>query len=76
MANAAARDALDVVRNHDTPSITNVVASYPHHPPCLGLYIPWTENWYTDQSVRCIYPELGRTVGYAVTCVIGLPDPT
>jgi len=22
-----------------------------------------------------MYPELGRTVGYAVTCVYGLPDP-
>jgi 4-hydroxy-4-methyl-2-oxoglutarate aldolase len=42
---------------------------------CLGLYNPWTENWYTDQTIRCMYPELGRTVGYAVTCVYGLPDP-
>jgi len=23
-----------------------------------------------------MYPELGRTVGYAVTCVYGLPDPS
>ena len=52
-----------------------MVATYPDHPLCLGLYNPWTENWYTDQSVRCMYPELGRTVGYAVTCVYGLPDP-
>jgi regulator of RNase E activity RraA len=63
------------LKNFDTPSITNVVATYPNSPLCLGLYNPWTENWYTDQSIRCMYPELGRIVGYAVTCVYGLPDP-
>jgi len=69
------QDMLQQLRNFDTPSITNIVATYPHNPLCLGLYNPWTQNWYTDQSVRCVYPELGRTVGYAVTCVYGLPDP-
>ncbi|GHT01224.1 hypothetical protein AGMMS50276_28810 [Synergistales bacterium] len=32
-------------------------------------------NWYTDQSIKCMYPELGRTVGYVVTVVYELPDP-
>ena len=59
----------------DTPTITNVVATYPNAKTCLGLYNPWTENWYTDQSIKCMYPELGPKVGYAVTCVYGLPDP-
>ena len=68
-------EMLEELRNFDTPSITNVVATYPEHPLCLGLYNPWSENWYTDQSLRCMYPELGRTVGYAVTCTYGLPDP-
>ena len=63
------------LRKIDTPTITNVVATYPKNPLCLGLYNPWSENWYTDTSIRCIYPELGATVGYAVTCVYGLPDP-
>ena len=66
---------LEALRKFDTPSITNVVATYPNSSTCLGLYNPWTENWYTDQSVRCMYPELGPLVGYAVTCVFGLPDP-
>ncbi len=66
---------LEELKNFDTPSITNVVATYPASPLCLGLYNPWSENWYTDQSIRCMYPELGRRVGYAVTCVYGLPDP-
>ena len=75
MAKLTEQEMLEELRDSDTPSITNVVATYPDHPLCLGLYNPWTENWYTDQSIRCMYPELGRTVGYAVTCVYGLPDP-
>jgi 4-hydroxy-4-methyl-2-oxoglutarate aldolase len=75
MTRSADLDMLEQLRDHDTPSITNVVATYPRNPLCLGLYNPWTQNWYTDESIRCIYPELGRTVGYAVTCVYGLPDP-
>ncbi len=63
------------LRKYDTPSVTNIVASYPKNPLCLGLFNPWTANWYTDQSIRCMFPELGRTVGYAVTCVFGMPDP-
>ena len=75
MTELTEREMLEELRDFDTPSITNVVATYPSNPLCLGLYNPWTENWYTDQSIRCMYPELGRTVGYAVTCVYGLPDP-
>lgn len=63
------------LRCFDTPSITNVVATYPDNPLCLGLYNPWETNWYTDQSLRCFYPELGRLIGYAVTVVYSLPDP-
>ena len=75
MADTPARDLLEKLRRFDTPSITNVVATYPNNPLCLGLYHPWTENWYTDQRVRCMYPELGAVAGYAVTCVFGMPDP-
>lgn len=59
----------------DTPSITNVVATYPGAETCLDLYDPWQDNWYTDQSLKAMYPELGRRCGYAVTCVYGLADP-
>ena len=75
MAKMTEKQMLAELKKIDTPSITNVVATYPKNPLCIGLYNPWTENWYTDQTVRCMYPELGRTVGYAVTCVYGLPDP-
>jgi 4-hydroxy-4-methyl-2-oxoglutarate aldolase len=69
------KKVLEELKQFNTPTITNVVATYPNHPLCLGLYDPWEDNWYTDHSIKCMYPELGRTVGYAVTCVYGLPDP-
>jgi 4-hydroxy-4-methyl-2-oxoglutarate aldolase len=75
MATMSEEQMLAELRTIDTPTITNVVATYPTHKLCLGLYNPWTERWYTDASIRCIYPEMGPVVGYAVTCVYGLPDP-
>ena len=75
MANAPTTEIFAGLQEIDTPTITNVVATYPKNPLCLGLYNPWTENWYTDTSIRCIYPSMGAIVGHAVTCVYGLPDP-
>ncbi len=75
MSNMTTQAMLEELRQFDTPSITNVVATYPGAATCLSLYNPWTENWYTDQTLRCMYPELGPLVGYAVTCVYSLPDP-
>jgi regulator of RNase E activity RraA len=75
MATMTHLELLAALREIDTPTITNVVATYPTNPLCLGLYNPWTENWYTDTSIRCMYPEMGPVIGYAVTCVYGMPDP-
>jgi len=75
MAEMTPQEMLEALRDFDTPSITNVVATYPGNPLCMGLYNPWTENWYTDTSIRCMYPDLGALAGHAVTCVYGLPDP-
>jgi 4-hydroxy-4-methyl-2-oxoglutarate aldolase len=75
MAKTKKTDVLAELRKIDTPTITNVVATYPANPLCLGLYNPWSENWYTDITIRCIYPEMGAVIGHAVTCVFGLPDP-
>ena len=74
-ANPIDEPTFAALRKIDTPTITNVVATYPRDPLCLGLYNPWSENWYTDTSIRCMYPEIGAVAGYAVTCVFGLPDP-
>ena len=71
------KEKIELLHRYDTPSITNVVATYPADKElCLGLYNPWEVNWYTDQSLRCMFPELGRRAGYVVTCVYGMPDPT
>ena len=75
MAKLSDRAMLEKLKRFDTPSITNVIATYPGNPLCLGLYEPWRQNWYTDQSIHCIYPELGALAGYAVTVVYSLPNP-
>ena len=67
-------EILRELKKYDTPSITNVVATYPEDKEiCLGLYEPWEIDWYTDETLRCLYPEKERVAGYAVTCVFGLP---
>lgn len=73
--NVEKKELLEELNNHDTPSVTNVIATYPNHPLCLGLYNPWNQNWYTDQTLRCMFPELGRMAGCAVTCIYGLASP-
>ena len=69
-------EILEELKQFDTPTITNVVATYPGAPTCLNLYHPWDTNWYTDQRLKLMFPELGRTCGFAVTCTYGLPDPS
>lgn len=71
------KEKIEMLHKYDTPSVTNVVATYPADKElCLGLYNPWEVNWYTDQSLRCMFPEIGRRAGYVVTCVYGMPDPS
>ena len=75
MPNLLVNNNLLELGNIDTPSITNIVGSNKRsYPNCLNIYDEWTDNWYTDQSIRCMYPELGPTVGYAVTCTFGMPE--
>lgn len=59
----------------NTPTVGNVVASYPEHPHCLALYDPWYGKWYTDDSLQCILPGAAPVVGHAVTAIFGLDDP-
>ena len=60
MAGLTESEMLQELREFDTPAVTNVVATYPDSPLCLRLYDPWNDNWYTDQSLRCLYPDDGR----------------
>jgi len=53
----------------DTPTISNVVASYPKSDNCLKLYDAWYGQWYTDTDIKCVYPEMGSKVGYVATVV-------
>lgn len=70
------KSSINELLKYDTPTITNVVATHPGDTNnCLGLYHPWEGNWYTDMSLRCMYPEIGRKAGIVVTCVYGMPDP-
>jgi len=70
------KELIEGLLKFNTPTITNVVATYPQDKElCLGLYDPWICNWYTDQSLKCLYPELGPRAGYAVTVIYGPPSP-
>lgn len=53
----------------DTPTISNVVATYPKADSCMKLYDAWYGAWYTDQTIKCVYPEMGPKVGYVSTVV-------
>ena len=57
MSQLSEKEMLEKLRGYSTPSVGNVVATYPEHPHCLGIYDPWKGNWYTDQSIHCIFPE-------------------
>jgi regulator of RNase E activity RraA len=67
---------LEKLLKYSTPTVSNVVASYPSNPHCLRLYDPWVDKWYTDHSIRCIFPEMGRRAGYVLTMVVSAPDPS
>lgn len=70
------QELIEQLKRYDTPSVTNVVATYPGDMEyCLGLYHPWNTKWYTDETLKCMYPELGSMAGYVVTVTFGLPDP-
>lgn len=69
------KELLERLKSFDTPSVTNVVATYPEdREHCLGLYHPWNGNWYTDSTCKCMFPELGRLAGHVVTVTFWLPD--
>ena len=57
------------LRKIDTPTISNIVATYPKSDICLKLYDAWYGNWYTDMTIKCIYPNMGPVVGYVATVV-------
>lgn len=66
MAELSEKVMIEKLRKIDTPTITNVVATYQNS---LQLYDAWYGEWYTDTSLKCMYPDYGPRVGYAATVV-------
>lgn len=60
---------MEGLREIDTPTISNVVATYPKSEACLKLYDAWYGEWYTDTSIKCVYPEMKPVVGHVATVV-------
>ncbi len=54
------REMLEALREIDTPTITNVVATYPGNELCLGLYNPCTSSWSTGCRSRVRARSTGR----------------
>jgi hypothetical protein len=64
------------IEQYDTPSVTNVVASYPlREKLCMGIYSPWTQHWSSNNDLHCHFPEMGSRAGFVVTYVIGMQEP-
>ncbi len=62
-------DQLAALRAIDSPTIANAIEEFDVRDRRAG---------YMDGSIRCIYPELGETVGYAFTITFkdrGPDDP-
>jgi len=60
-------EIIEELKKFDTATICNVVATYADSDICLKLYDPWWGEYYTDTTIKCIYPEFGRVCGYAAT---------
>ena len=52
-------EQLDALRNIDSPTVSNAIEHFRVRPRVEGF-----ASW----ELRCAFPELGSTVGYAVTC--------
>jgi regulator of RNase E activity RraA len=62
-------DLLTALARYDSPTLANAIETFDIQPRDVG---------FADSRVRCMFPELGRMVGYAATATIvarGAPDP-
>lgn len=71
MSEEKIKELINSIHRYDSGTIANIVAGYPNNPLCLKLFSHDENNWYTNHSARCMFPELGVRTGYAVTCVAG-----
>jgi regulator of RNase E activity RraA len=54
-------EQLSTLRRIDSPTISNAIETFKVRPRVAG---------YVGYDIRCIFPELPPTVGYAVTCTV------
>jgi regulator of RNase E activity RraA len=62
-------DLLAALARYDAPTLANAIETFDMQPRDVG---------FADSRIRCMFPELGRMVGYAATATIvarGAPDP-
>jgi len=60
------KEQLDALRAIDTPTICNAIERFGVRSHVTG---------FTGMDIRCLYPELGVTVGYAVTVTVDSTTP-
>jgi len=62
-------DLLTALARYDSPTLANAIETFDIQPRDVG---------FADTRIRCMFPELGRMVGYAATATIvarGAPGP-
>jgi 4-hydroxy-4-methyl-2-oxoglutarate aldolase len=62
-------DLLEALVRYDAPTLANAIETFDIQPRDVG---------FADSRIRCMFPELGRMVGYAATATIvarGAPGP-
>ena len=62
-------DLIDALARYDSPTLANAIETFERYPRDMG---------FADSRIRCMFPELGRMVGYAATATIlarGKPAP-
>lgn len=66
MADILSSEELAVLRKYDSPTICNAIEVFDIQPRNVG---------FCSSQIRCIFPELGLMVGYAVTATIRAERP-
>lgn len=61
MAAKLSPEQFSALRRIDSPTISNAIETFHLRPRVAG---------YVGSDIRCIFPELPPTVGYAVTCTV------
>jgi 4-hydroxy-4-methyl-2-oxoglutarate aldolase len=59
-------EQIDALRRIDSPTIANAIETFNVRPPISG---------YIGYDIRCVFPDLPPSVGYAVTCTVDSTTP-